>query len=118
MELKDKIEICKVVAQAIMVDGMLTDAERDALDRLMDRYGLDAEQRKDVKRRNIEDDPAQMIEDMEAVDSKNELIVELVMALAADGALAPSERGLLDSVARALSLTDEDVEPLIKAALA
>jgi tellurite resistance protein len=84
----------------------------------MDRYGLDAEQRKDVKHRNLEDDPAQMIEDMEAVESKNELIVELVMALAADGTLAPSERGLLDGVARALGICDDEVRPLIKAALA
>jgi hypothetical protein len=118
MDIKDKIEICKVVAQAILIDGTLTDTERDALERLMDRYGLDAEQRKDVKRRNIEDDPVQMIEGMEAVESKNELIVELVVALAADGALAKAERGLLDGVARALALGSDDVEPLIKAALA
>ncbi len=40
MDIVDKVEICKVVAQAILVDARITDAEREFLNKLMARYGL------------------------------------------------------------------------------
>ena len=51
-----------------------------------------------VKRRNIDDDPARMVEGMQAIESRNELIVELVVALAASegkaGARAAAEEAV------------------------
>ena len=48
MEQKDKVQICKVVAQAILADGQLTDSERDFLETLMTTYGLSDDEKSDV----------------------------------------------------------------------
>jgi len=117
MEASEKIQICKVVAQAILADGQLTDAEHEFLNRLMDRYGLDGDQRNQVMARNIEDDPAALAEGISSFETKNELLVELAMAVAADGRLAPAERGLLSSVAAAIGVEEAEVDLLVTTAL-
>jgi uncharacterized tellurite resistance protein B-like protein len=114
---KDQVQICKVVAQAILADAQLADAERELLNELMDRYGLDDAERKDVLARNIGDDPVALAAGVEALDSKNALIVELAMAVAADGALAKAERDLITDVAAALGIAQDAVDALIKTAL-
>jgi len=118
METADEIRICKVVAQAILADGQLTDEERTFLAKLMDRYGLDEEQRKDVMARNIDDDPAALAEGISEFDTVNELLVELAMAVAADGEITGSERDLLESVAGALGVESADLDLLVRTALA
>jgi tellurite resistance protein len=118
METDEKIQVCKVVAQAILADGQLTDSERETLNRLMDRYGLDADQRKDVMARNIGDDPAALAEGISGFETKNELLVELALAVAADGELRPSERQLLSSVAAAVGVDQAELDMLVTTALA
>jgi tellurite resistance protein len=118
MNIKDRMQICKIVAQSILVDAQITDAERDLLDKLMDRYNLDADQRREVLARNIDDDPGQMAAEIAEYDSKNELIVELALAVATDGEISSSERVLLDKVATALRIEKEDLEMMLKAAIA
>ncbi len=117
MELKDKIQICKVVAQAILADGQITDSEHEFLKSLMDGYGLDDDQKKDVLARNIGDDPATLAAGLSGYDSQNELMVELAMAVAADGELSSSERELLNVVAKALDINEADMDMLVKTAL-
>jgi uncharacterized tellurite resistance protein B-like protein len=117
MEQKDKIQICKVVAQAILADAQITDSERELLEKLMDRYELDDDQRKEVLNRNLDDDAAAMASEISAEEPKNELLVELAMAVAVDGEIAKSERELLDRVAEALSIAKPDLELLLGAAI-
>jgi len=118
MEISDKIKICKVVAQAILADGRLTDTEHEFLTTLMDRYELDAVQRKEVMARNIDDDPVALADGISEFDTKNELLVELAMAVASDGALSPSERDLIRDVAAAIGVEEAEVDMLVKTALA
>ncbi len=118
METSEKIQICKVVAQAILADGQLTDSEHELLSKLMDRYELDAEQRRDVMARNIGDDPVALTEGISGFETKNELLVELAMAVAADGRLSPAERGLLSSVASAVGVGEDELDMLVTTALA
>ena len=118
MELSDKIQICKVVAQAILADAQITDSERAFIDKLMDKYELDEEQRKDVLNRNIGDDPAAMAEEIDSFDSKNEMIVELAMAVAVDGEVSSSEKALISQVAEALGIDRAEVDLLVQSALA
>lgn len=118
MDLKDRIQICKIVAQAILVDVQITDAERDLLYKLMDKYNLDDEQRKEVIARNIGDDPGQMAAEIVDSESKNELMVELALAVATDGEISSSERVLLEKVAAALKIEKDDLEMMLKAAIA
>lgn len=115
METSDKLAICKVVAQAILVDGELGDAEFELLDRLMERYGLDPTQRKQVRARNIDDDPAALVEGVTEL-GKAELLHELAKAILVDGEASPVERKLLDGVARTLGISDDRVEQAIAAA--
>ncbi len=117
MEMNDKLQICKVVAQAILADCKVTDSEHAFLTTLMDKYGLDDEQRKDVMARNIGDNPGDLAESVTEFDSKNELLVELAMAVAADGELSSSEKTLIDEVAKAIGVPDAEVDMLVKTAL-
>jgi uncharacterized tellurite resistance protein B-like protein len=114
---KDQVQICKVVAQAILADAQLADSERALLNDLMDRYGLDAAERKDVMARNLGDDPAALAAGVEAADAKNALIVELAMAVSVDGGLAKTERQLIDEVATALGVDKAELDELVKTAL-
>ncbi|HUT76600.1 MAG TPA: TerB family tellurite resistance protein [Polyangia bacterium] len=115
--MSERVQICKVVAQAILADGQLTDAERELLTKLMDRYELDGEQRKEVLARNIGDDAAMLAEGISGFETKNELLVELAMAVAADGRLSPAERQLVSSVAAAIGVEAAEVDMLVTTAL-
>ena len=109
MDTDDKLAICRVVAQAILADGALTDAEHHMLDRLMDSYGLTEEQRRDVTRRNVDDDPVELVAGV-AEEAKQELITELARAVTADGEVAPAENRTIKAVAAALGISSEQVE--------
>ncbi|MBU1219522.1 hypothetical protein KKF34_10215 [Myxococcota bacterium] len=114
METKEKLSICKVVCQAILIDGFLTDKERDYLDGVMDKYELDADQRKEVMRRNIDDDPALLAEDISTEEAKNAVIIEVGKAIISDGDFAKTEKKLLSKVAVKIGYTDEKVEEILK----
>jgi uncharacterized tellurite resistance protein B-like protein len=113
----EQVKICKVVAQAILADGQLSDDERALLDELMQRFELDAAERKDVFARNIDDDPAPLAVGIESAEGKNTLIVELAMAVAADGALTRAEKDLLKSVADTVGVPQDELDQLVKTAL-
>lgn len=117
METKDKVKICTVVAQAILADGQLTDSEHQYLSELMDKYELDAEQRRAVMARNLGDDPADLAAGIEDFEAKNELITELAMAVAADGQLAKTERQLLETVGETIGISQTEIDMLVKTAL-
>ncbi len=117
MEESEKIKICTAVAQAILADGQITDDEHRFIGALMDRYELSDDQRKEVMQRNIGDDPATLVEGITSFESKNELIVELVMAVAADNELTKTEMLLLNTVADAIGVAKSDMEMLVKNAL-
>ena len=112
METSDKLAICRVVAQAILADGALTDQEHDLLTRMMDGFGLTAEQRKDVTGRNYGDDPLALVRDV-SEDAKHELISELARVIAVDGEVAKVERRVIGAVAAALGITSEQVDQAI-----
>ncbi len=117
MEIKDKIQICKVVAQAILADAQITDSERELLNTLMNQFELDDAQKEEVLARNIEDNPAEMAKEISSLESQNQLLVELALAVAVDGEISSSERALLNKVAEALEVTQEDLELMLKAAI-
>lgn len=118
MNREDQIQICKIVAQAILADTRITDTEEALLVKLMDRYDLDDATRKEVMARDIGEDPTEAIQALRSADAKNELIVELALAVAADGEISSSERKLMSRVAEALDISSEDLDLMLKAAIA
>ncbi len=117
MDTREKIQICKVVAQAILSDGQITDSEHEFLQKLMDKYALSADQRQEVLGRNIGDDVAAMVGEVQIFDSQNELLTELALAVVADGVIAAAEKDLLKRVAQAMDVTEADLDLLINAAI-
>jgi uncharacterized tellurite resistance protein B-like protein len=114
METRDKLSICKVVAQAILSDAAVTDEERDFLFKLMDRYELDPSQRKDCLARNLGDDPAALVADMTGdPEARKELLRELARAVAADGTFAEGEEGLIRRVGEVMGVPADDIEGLV-----
>ena len=109
MDIQDKLGICKLVAHAILVDGQLTDSERDLLDKLMDRYGLDEAQRKEVRNRNIDEDPLALAGEVSAA-GQDELLKEVANAICVDGEAVGAEKNLISCVARALGLGEDEAQ--------
>jgi uncharacterized tellurite resistance protein B-like protein len=117
MEIDDKLQICKVVAQAILSDGQITDSEHAFIQKLMEKYALSPEQKKEVLARNIDDDVGSMAAEVSVFDSQNELLTELALAVVVDGKIAPAEKDLLKRVAAAMNLAEADLDLLINAAI-
>lgn len=113
MERSDRIRICKVVAQVILSDAEVTDEERALLERLMDRYGLEKAERKDVLARNLGDDPAAMVEGLSDPEAKAALLREVAAAVAVDGQFAAAEEGLLGRLGAALGVSAAELEELV-----
>jgi len=114
MDRNDQIQICKVIAQAIMADAQITDEEHEFLTKLMDRYELDEAERKDVMNRNMDDDPAAMAREIGGLESKDELLGELLEAISADGKVAPQEKALLETVGKAIGMTSAELEMVLE----
>ena len=114
MDINDKIQICKVIAQAIMADIQITDAEREFLDKLMDRYELNEEQRTDVMNRNFGDNVAEMAQGIESMESQNELLTELIKAIEVDGVIAEAEKKLVHRVGAAMEMSEDEVNLLLE----
>ncbi|MBW2261262.1 MAG: TerB family tellurite resistance protein [Deltaproteobacteria bacterium] len=115
MEKNDQIQICKVIAQAIMADAKITDEEHEFLTKLMDRYELDDAERKDVMNRNVDDDPVAMVkEEIGGLESKDELLGELLSAITADGKIAPQEKTLLETVGKSIGMSPEELAMVLE----
>jgi hypothetical protein len=93
---------CEIVAQLLIADAAVTDDERAFLERLMDRFDFDADDRRAVLGavdigQPIDDRLARLDEEHRA-----ELLAELEAAAAVDGVVGRGEAEILDEVRRAL----------------
>ena len=113
MDIQDKMAICKVVAQAILSDAEITDDEHKFLDKLLDRYQLTKEQRKEVLNRNIGDDPAVLVGKLGDEKARRTMLRTLATAVAADGMFSAEEEKLVARVGLALGISAAEIEKLI-----
>jgi tellurite resistance protein len=113
MDTRDKVTICKVVAQAILSDAQVTDRERQFLEKLMTGFELDRAQRKEVLARNLGDDPGAMVEGMTDGEAKKTLLREVARAVATDGVYAAEEEKLLERLGAVLGIGAAEIEALI-----
>jgi uncharacterized tellurite resistance protein B-like protein len=94
---------CEIVAQLVIADAQVTDAERELLIRLMDGFGFDESERSAVFNsvdygQPIADRLAQLTPEMRA-----QLLTQLEAAAAVDGEIGPAEAQILDEVRRGLA---------------
>lgn len=117
MDEQDKLQICRLVMMAITADSKIVDAEFDLLDRLMEHYGLTPEQQREILRRNFNFNPRQITHEIVDPKARDEAISALALAVAVDGEVLESEYTLVCSVGRALGLSDDAIEQLVRQAL-
>jgi uncharacterized tellurite resistance protein B-like protein len=105
MSQRDKAQdllFCEIVAQLIIADAAVTDDERAFLERLMDRFGFAADDRRAVLGAV---DIGQPIDDrLTRLDEEHraDLLAELEAAAAVDGEVGRGEAEILGEVRRAL----------------
>lgn len=105
MSPRDKAQdrlFCEIVAQLVIADAAVTDEERAFLERLMDRFGFEADDRRAVFGAV---DIGQPIDDRLArldASHRAELLAELEAAAEVDGEVGRGEAEILEEVRRAL----------------
>ena len=105
MSQRDKAQdrlFCEIVAQLVIADAAVTDEERAFLERLMDRFGFEADDRRAVFGavdigQPIDDRLARLPEALRA-----ELLAELEGAAVVDGEVGRGEAEIIEEVRRAL----------------
>lgn len=92
-----------LVSKVLVADGMVGDEERAYLESIMTRFGLDADERKQViELEGMDEAEARMLE--LSVEERLDLIELMVDAAAADGHLSPHELATIKAVEKALGV--------------
>ena len=95
MEVTNKIAYCQLVAQLLIIDGVLTDDERAFLGSLMNELDMDEAQREAVFLSvNVDDDLEDRLSQL-GKESLKTLLTEVRAASAVDGDMSPVERQLI-----------------------
>jgi uncharacterized tellurite resistance protein B-like protein len=105
MSQRDKAQdrlFCEIVAQLIIADAAVTDDERAFIERLMDRFAFDVDDRRAVFGavdigQPVDDRLARLDEEHRAA-----LLAELEAAAVVDGEVGRGEAEIIDEVRRAL----------------
>lgn len=94
---------CLLVSKVLVADGIVTENERIFLDRMMQRLGLDDDQRRRVL--DLEGwDQAEPVVATLSADEKRELVSTLVDASSTDGRLSPLEMATVKRITAALGV--------------
>ncbi len=102
MQRAHKLTYCRVVARLLIEDEEVTDAEHEFLERLMDRLGLEEEDKHQVVEQiDTRGDVATEIRGLPEAD-RRALLLELRNAAMADDAFGEREQQLIDAVEREL----------------
>jgi uncharacterized tellurite resistance protein B-like protein len=99
----DRRKVIELIETMICADGVVTDEERQFLQRVVERFGLSAEERAD---RLVQSDPGRATRTLRELPDELKLRVMalLVDAAVVDGTVAPEERALLLASAASLGI--------------
>jgi uncharacterized membrane protein YebE (DUF533 family) len=93
---------CEIVAQLLIADAQVTDAERDFIHRLFDRFGFDEAQRQAVYNSVNIAEPIDRRLKLLPKEAHGQLLADLEMAAALDGSIGAGERQIIEDVRRIL----------------
>ena len=113
MDMMDKVQICKIVALAILSDARITDTEHAFLQGLMSSWKLCDDDREAVLNCNMDDDPKDLLWTLSSGEGEEELMSKLVQVVAVDGEISASERNLLVQVGDSLGLGEKQVDLML-----
>ncbi len=88
----------QIVGQVLIADGILGDAERDHLDRVMDELELSAEERQRALRGIDMDSPVEERVRALSGEARSKLLEAVERAVAADGQTSKGEALLLERI--------------------
>jgi hypothetical protein len=103
MDITDKKLYCEILAQLLIIDGMITDGERAFLDGVFARLGLNDDERRDVIHHVNVDDPIEEKVARLAPEVREQLTAELEGAASLDSDVSPGERDIIARVKAAMS---------------
>ncbi len=88
----------QIVGQALIADGMLGDAEREHLERVMDELELSAEERQAAMRGIDMDSPLEERVRSLSPEARGQLVEAVERAIAADGQRTKGEELLIERI--------------------
>ncbi len=111
--------ILKALVPVAWADGTFAEREREMIDALLDAYCADDREREALleyaaKPRTFDDIDLQEL----SADDRRVLLQHAVLLSFADGAQAPEELAMVQSLAKKLRIPDEDAKELIDASTA
>lgn len=92
-----------LVAKVLVADGFMADDEKAYLESIMTRFGLDADERKQVIELEGMDEAQARIAEL-SVEERLDILELMVDAASADGHLSPHELSTIKSVEKALGV--------------
>ena len=98
MNPEDRKRFVQIVGQVLIADGILGDAEREHLERVMDELKLSPEEKKDALKGIDMDSPVEERVNALSGEAKAQLVAAVERAVAADGSTAKSEDQLVQQI--------------------
>jgi uncharacterized tellurite resistance protein B-like protein len=115
MDATTRQRICQLVAGLVIADDILADKEEAFLDRMIERFGIEGG--RDVVFPLVDrDEAAAQIKQLDR-SAQEEALRLLIEAACVDGQIQPEERDYLGAIAKALELSDADLEKRIASGL-
>lgn len=102
-------KVCQLVAGIVITDEDLDPREEAFVERMLVGFGLDSDQRDVIFPLVDAEEAASAIAEMPR-EIQEEALRLLLEAAAADGKVVPEEREYLHAVARAMSVSDQEIE--------
>lgn len=101
--MKNSVACCHLVARLLAADGIVGEAERSFLEEMMNRLGLDEQERDDVRHFENTDGAEQTVRAL-PLEERERLRDELLAATLVDGKISPLERQVMDQLSDVLDL--------------
>ncbi|MEM9072812.1 MAG: hypothetical protein AAGE52_30175 [Myxococcota bacterium] len=98
MSPEDKTRFVQIVGQVLIADGILGDAERDHLERVMNELGLSDGEKKTAMRGIDMDSPVEERVKALSPEARTQLVEAVEKAVAADGETKKSEQELVAQI--------------------
>jgi uncharacterized tellurite resistance protein B-like protein len=98
MDASEKKLLVKILGQVLIADGVLADAERSYLDRVMDSLGLSPDERRDALRDISVDSPVEERVAALSAEGRTVLLREVEAAASIDNEHTRAEKHLVEKI--------------------